>query len=288
MIKVIPAVILLLYSCIEDIKKREVEDWVWGIMIAAGLIFGLYEYFHGVTHDPIARNITVLKVLGLFFLVYGAILLLDRDDFRENVEDTPYIVGFLGLSIVMFYYAPNPFNVIFQHMSVTFCFVYFIAFFGMMGGGDAKALVAISSLFFRTKHSLPIFSISVFNNSLILVVFLPLVVCAYNLLKRNRFEHIEGQRLAKLRTYFIGYPIDLEDLDDKKFPLVVHEDGRLQLVSSLGVIEYDVEEYKKKISPYTTRIWVTPGLPFLIPITLGFIIAYFYGDLLFQLFFYLF
>jgi len=31
------------------------------------------------------------------------------------------------------------------------------------------------------------------------------------------------------------------------------------------------------------RVWVTPGLPFMIPITLGFFVAVLYGDMIFAL-----
>ncbi|MEA1992929.1 MAG: A24 family peptidase C-terminal domain-containing protein [Euryarchaeota archaeon] len=287
MIRVVPVIILLLYSCIEDLKKREVEDWVWLVMIAVGILFGVYDYTQGVSHELIAESLTIIKIIGLFIAIYTVILLLNRESFKENIKETPYILAFLGFSSVMFF-APNPFNVIFQNMSITFVLVYFITFFGMMGGGDGKALIALSSLFFGREGTLPVFSISVLNNSLILVVFLPLVLFFYNLIKRNKFENIEGQRLAKIRTYFTGYQISLKDLDEKSFPLMACEDGQLKLQSAVGVIEYDVDGYKEDISPYAERIWVTPGLPFLIPITLGFLTAYFYGDLIFKVLFHLF
>jgi len=287
MIRVIPVLILLFYACIEDIKKREIEDWVWIVMIAIGLLFGVYDYSQNITYRPLAENITLIKIIALFIIVYIAILILERSSFQENIKETPYIFAFLGISIIMFF-APNPFNVIFQNMSVTFIFIFFITFFGLMGGGDGKALIALSSLFFGTEKTLPIFSISIFDNSLILVIFLPLAIFFYNVLKKSKFEDIEGQKLAKIRAYFTGYPICIAHLSDKTFPLVFREDGKLKLRSALGTIEYDVDKYTEEISPYTERIWITPGLPFLIPITLGFITAYFYGDLLFKLLFYLF
>ncbi|RLF95542.1 hypothetical protein DRN45_00905 [Thermococci archaeon] len=287
MIRIIPVLILLFYACIEDIKKREIEDWVWIVMIAIGLLFGVYDYSQNITYKTLAENITLIKIIALFIIVYIAILILEKSSFQENIKETPYILAFLGVSVLMFF-APNPFNVIFQNMSVTFIFIFFITFFGLMGGGDGKALIALSSLFFGTEKTLPIFSISVFDNSLILVIFLPLAIFFYNVLKKSKFEGIEGQKLAKIRAYFTGYPICIAHLSDKTFPLVFCEDGKLKLRSALGTIEYDVDKYREEISPYTERVWVTPGLPFLIPITLGFITAYFYGDLLFKLLFYLF
>lgn len=287
MIRVIPVLILLFYACIEDVKKREIEDWVWITMIAIGLLFGVYDYSQNITYRPLAENITLIKIIALFIIVYMAILIIERRSFHENIKETPYIIAFLGISIVMFF-APNPFNVIFQNMSITFVFIFFITFFGLMGGGDGKALIALSSLFFGIEKTLPIFSISVFDNSLILVVFLPLVIFFYNAIKKSKFENIEDQKLAKIRAYFTGYPINIKNLNEKVFPLVFYEDEKLKLRSALGTIEYDIERYKKEVSPHTKRIWVTPGLPFLIPITLGFITAYFYGDLLFKLLFHLF
>jgi len=287
MIRFALSMILLFYACVEDVKKREIEDWVWIIMVGMGILFGFHDYLRGITYTPLAENFTIIKIIALFLAVYSAVLLMDRESIPENIKETPYILVFLGVSILMFF-APNPFNVISQNMSITFVFVYFISFFGLMGGGDAKALIAISSLFFGTEKTLPVFSISVFNNSLILVIFLPLLIFFYNIIKRSKFDNIEDQIFAKIRTYFTGYPININDLNDKKFPLVFYENGKLILRSSLGVIDYDVEKYKEEISPHTEKIWVTPGLPFLIPITMGFIIACFYGDLLFRLLFHLF
>jgi preflagellin peptidase FlaK len=282
MIRLIPALILLVYACTEDVKKREVEDWVWLVMIGVGILFGLYNYTHDITYEPLAAPVTLGKIILLFLAIYAALLLVEREHFQENIKETPYILAFLGVAFLMFF-APNPFNVIFQNMSITFIFVYFIAFFGMMGGGDGKALIALSSLFFETEKTLPIFSLSVFNNSLILVIFLPLTLGCYNLIKKNRIENIENQKLGKLMAYMTGYPIDLSDLDDKKFPLIFWKDDQLKIASSLGTIEYDVKKYKEEIAPHAKRIWITPGLPFLIPITLGFITAYFYGDLIIKL-----
>ncbi|MCK4310209.1 MAG: prepilin peptidase, partial [Methanomicrobia archaeon] len=257
MIRVIPVLILLFYACIEDVKKREIEDWVWIAMIAIGLLFGVYDYSQNITYRPLAENITLIKIIALFIIVYMAILVIERRSFHENIKETPYIIAFLGISIVMFF-APNPFNVIFQNMSITFVFIFFITFFGLMGGGDGKALIALSSLFFGIEKTLPIFSISVFDNSLILVVFLPLVIFFYNAIKRSKFENIEDQKLAKIRAYFTGYPINIKNLNEKVFPLVFYEDEKLKLRSALGTIEYDIERYKKEVLPHTKRIWVTP------------------------------
>ena len=42
-----------------------------------------------------------------------------------------------------------------------------------------------------------------------------------------------------------------------------------------------MQEYAEK-GLINERVWVTPGLPFMIPITAGFLAAVVYGDLIFQ------
>jgi len=61
MIEIIPA-FFLAYSSIEDIKKREISDWVWLAMVVAGIIFLLAGY---TSFFNFTVSITVCTVLAL-------------------------------------------------------------------------------------------------------------------------------------------------------------------------------------------------------------------------------
>lgn len=61
MIEIIPA-LFLAYSSVEDIKKREISDWVWLGMVAAGIVYMLIGQ---IPFSGFALSVTVCAVLAL-------------------------------------------------------------------------------------------------------------------------------------------------------------------------------------------------------------------------------
>ena len=152
----------------------------------------------------------------------------------------------------------------------------------LFGGADAKAIMAIAVLLpvQPAINQLPLWgqsympaSWTVFSNSLIIFLFIPIALLLYNMLKRNiKFPHA-----------LLGYKMKLEDAREKfVWPLEKIQDGKTKLM--IRPKEFDSEEEFKEFEKHKiTEIWVTPKIPFMIPLLLGFICTFIFGDILFSI-----
>lgn len=254
-LRIVIALLILGYSCITDWRSRRAPPILWEIMTAAGVILLLFEIFTAVSYDA-----------------------------RYNV---------------LFYFA------------ISFCIIYLLVNFiyylfnnvlkGAFGGADANALLALSVLFpyypfldaLNTALPLvqypltPIFTLAVFGNALILNIVLPLSIFLYN---------VYSVPFAELRSHFVtaffGYKMKLKDMKGRHVRLMhtyEEEDGKVvKHMSMFRYPELDDELYARlqkwrnegKISD---KLWVTPKIPLLIPITLGVVVAVVYGDIMTQM-----
>jgi len=153
----------------------------------------------------------------------------------------------------------------------------------IFGGADAKALMAIAilvplqpsiSVFPLFGRSIMPASWYIFSNSVILFLFIPLGLLIYNSMKRN----------IEFPYCILGYKINVKKAREKfVWPLEkITEDGRRKFVYMPK--DFDVEnEFNKFEKKGITEIWVTPKIPFMIPLLAGFICAFIFGDLLFYI-----
>ena len=117
------------------------------------------------------------------------------------------------------------------------------------------------------------FSWSIFANSLIVFIFIPISLLIYNITKKN----------IQFPYAFIGYKMSVQKAKEKfVWPLEKLENGKRKFIfmpKDFDAQEELAEFEKNKI----TEIWVTPKIPFMIPLTVGFILAFIFGDILFYL-----
>lgn len=241
-LKILFSMPFLLYSCYSDLNSRRVSNKVWKYMLASGSGFVFYE----------------ILTDGLSYLMP------------------------LLLSGVL-----------------VFTAVYLLFQFGAFGGGDAKGLIVLSILF----PSYPVFSFSekiypllgvpliglftftVLGNALLMTTLVPFGMFGYNLL------HFSLEMIKNPLYMFIGYRTEISSLKYKKHlglleKFELDESGSLKKTFARAGLNFDadqkpeLEEYLKK-GLIEKDIWVTPGLPFMLSITAGFITAVVFGDLIF-------
>ncbi len=210
----------------------------------------------------------------------------------------PAAVWVYGLTILAGWQAAAGYLI----LVAVFCgFFYLFQAVNLFGGADAYALIIITACipFFPIEPHfgtppLGFFPFTVLTNAVLINIAAPAAILARNLLQGNR---------APLPCLFLGFPVDGKTIQNE-FGFVMEdiqeEDGRLVrrfvgFTESLGRIvrgerrlytkdlRLHPEDYRRELALYRKagKVWISYGIPFIIPITAGFLTALFMGDILF-------
>ncbi|MDI6905370.1 MAG: A24 family peptidase C-terminal domain-containing protein [Candidatus Bathyarchaeia archaeon] len=243
----------LFYASWSDFKKREVSNSVW------------------ILFAPLAFTLTFLEI----FYVY------------EFSQLPSYGICF----------------------SLTAAFAVILFYSGGFGGADAKALMclALALPFYPRNLFTPIlkeispisqtfFPITVFSNSVLLAAATAVYMFLRNMFWHQRtgiklFEkgHKNESFGRKILVLITGYKVHINKLKEKwhLYPLEDVENVENELKRKLVVLPRDegrnatVERLARAIEAGKIQdtVWATPGLPMLIFITAGLIMALFFGDI---------
>ncbi|MDH7593016.1 MAG: A24 family peptidase C-terminal domain-containing protein [Methanomicrobiales archaeon] len=238
--------ITLIYASCLDIRDRRVPFRTWYPMLAIGVPVALYIIFRLYLEDP--------QIFFRYLLTAGL-------------------------------------------FSVAF---YLFAYFRLFGGADAWALIFITLLHpffpFAPCAGYPpfaFFPFSVLINALLLNLATPLGIFAMNVIRGNR---------APLIHMFLGFPVSSEALSTSYgfvMERLVEREGRLErsfipVRESLAMLFSGRDRlYTRDLRVYPERyekeraliekaggVWISYGVPFIVPITAGFFSALLVGDLL--------
>jgi preflagellin peptidase FlaK len=150
--------------------------------------------------------------------------------------------------------------------------------FGFFGGADAFCLIVLASLApMATLTSTQITPFTTLTNAAILSIVPLFVNLARNLIaiirKQDIFKDIDETSMKKILAMFIGYKTKNPKYS---FPMEQVIDGKKHLDFSLKHAE------KTAFCSDDSGVWVTPGLPYILYISAGFVIQVFFGDLIFN------
>jgi preflagellin peptidase FlaK len=147
------------------------------------------------------------------------------------------------------------------------------------GGADVKALMSIAILapfqpiflIFPFVYSYLPFAWIVLSNSVFIYLAIPISLFFYNLYKKN----------LDFPYCFLGYKIYIDKAKDKfVWPLEDIVDGKRK-ISYFSMNKNNNFIYSKFLEKKINIIWVTPKIPFMIPLLIGYIISFIIGDILF-------
>jgi preflagellin peptidase FlaK len=223
------------------------------------LIVGLSILFYASYTDIKTR-----RASNLLWLIMGSIggILLAVQYFTIGFEDKIFYLIFIPIMIGLVY-------VLFQLRLI-------------FGGADAKALMALAILLplQPSIYQFPLWGESfmpapwtIFSNSIVLFLFIPLSLIIFNLVKKDiKFPYI-----------FLGYKMNINKARDKfVWPLEKIVDGNRKFSYMPKNFNID-EELDEFIKHGYNEIWVTPKVPFMIPLLAGFICTFVLGDILYTL-----
>ena len=231
--------------------------------------FLLYSCYTDIKTRRVVNNVWLVMLSGgAFFVLYDII--------TKGVEYLPRLLVSAGF---------------------IFVFVYILFQFGTFGGADAKSLIVLSIIlpaypsigFFGYTFPLnapiiDLFALGIFGNAVLLTIIVPLGLAVFNLVKM-------GLHIDKPLYIFIGYKTRITELAGRHIRLMQdfeENNGTVKTHFKRGGVDIDNKLIQKlgnlsKKGLIEDEIWVTPSLPFMIPITAGFFVAVFYGDLIFEL-----
>ncbi|AKB76599.1 Signal peptidase, type IV - prepilin/preflagellin [Methanosarcina horonobensis HB-1 = JCM 15518] len=249
--------------------------------------------------------IEVLKLAAcLPFLIYSSYLDLKT----RRVPNHLWKLMLLSLSGFLLYEIVNKetfflFQLVFSFFS-SFFLAYLLFRIRIFGGADAKALIVIGTLFpvypilkiydyYFPLLGVPpagLFSFTVLENAFLLTAAVPLGIFCYNLL------HFTPEMLKKPFYMLFAYRIEIKDLrklleNGKHIRLAERfelNNGKLNpSFAGRGIIvNYNILsrlEAHEEQGLLDSIVWVTPGLPFMIPMTASFVLAVVLGDLIYYL-----
>jgi len=248
-------------------------------------------------------------------LIFGSVM----DLLKREVSNIPWIImAAVGLltSIVLIIFSEDPRKVGgFFGFNVAFGLILGLVLYytGIMGGADAKAIMALSLntpvyifnfAFLEQEVYNLIFIPNVFNTFfnwlLVMVIFYPLPLLFYNLYLKIRgrklFENTNANFASKILMMISGYLIPtvkaLNRHDIVYSEKYDKETEKWNVIHFMQVVEVEEEEkFKKEVEEdikLTRRelIWVKvlpPGIVFLL---IGYIVNLFVGNLLFLIYYF--
>ncbi len=245
--------LFLSIASVYDIKTREVPNSVWLFFAPLGLILTLVS----LALDNWKLSLMITCIISVAIII--------------------------GLSLALFY-------------------------LGLFGGADAKALMCLAvsmPVYPSIRFIRPIFGsysqtpslllpLSTFNNAVLIASLLVFVIILKNSMDLARngmriFEGLEEERIMiKILAFITGFRVEAHKLRAEKHHYIIlekfdrGENGKIR--RHLKVLQHVSSEGEKSIPrEINGKIWVTIGLPFLVFITIGFMLAIFVGDIVFWL-----
>jgi len=288
LIRVTIAVAVLCLASYSDWRTRMASDAYWIAMGLVGLaLLGWQIWDSG--NDPL--YLLFLFVVGWFFID----LLWDREG-KEGalwryMPLAMYAVLLVCMGVLIWKFMDQAY--LYELITIPAMFLlYFILYLFdvIKGGADAKALMALSLLIptYPVIGPFPLVALPTFEAQFImpfslLILFygalMTLVIPVYYLI----VNLVKGDRLFPAMLF--GIRMDLADAKKRFVWPMEYVDGDEIKISSMPKGPESIEEHYASLEAKgLQRIWVTPKIPMLIPITAGIVLAAFIGNVIFILF----
>ena len=217
------------------------------------------------------RIITAIAMLG-----YASY----TDVTKREVSDYIWIV-FGALSVVLLFLEPQFWQAL-TNVGISLIvapIVLIIWRLGMFGGADAFAIIVLALLVPQiTMSENTITPFTILTNAVIISIIPFFVNLIRNLIaignKNDIFEGFSETRKKRIIALFIGYKAK-----NPKYSFSIEK--KVGKHKKLNLVMHHAEYAEFCEKPNT---WVTPGIPYMLFISAGFLVQLFYGDIIFSFF----
>ncbi len=275
------AVAVLAYASILDIRTRKVGNRSWVLLSGLGAILLIAQLL--LDDQPLEYALVLVPIVLVLADVFLEVK-IDESNARY-VALLEYSAAVIVTLLLIMEYGSDPY---FQHLLGVPVMMLFVVLMYMLdairGGADAKALISLSILFpfHPSIGSFPLleadladaeilfpFTFAVLITAAIIVAITPLAFVARNVARRDlRFPQM-----------FLGYRVDVDVVGGKHVWLMERVvSGRHVLYAKPKRDENLVEELNALKAAGHSKVWVTPKIPFIVPILLGVLICAVIGN----------
>ncbi|MEF8832557.1 MAG: A24 family peptidase C-terminal domain-containing protein [Candidatus Thermoplasmatota archaeon] len=290
LVRLVVGAVFLFVASLKDLRSRRVPDELWILMgiIAMGVLGAELLFVKEVTWEYF-----------LFFVPIGVVFLeafIDRPPVYSEGKVNPLVLGWLFVPILVFIYLIGVLDgsLLFWSLTmilVVMLFSFILYFFYILhGGADAKAVITLAILlpFYPNIPGLthraisaevvtgmevffPFTMVILLNSSLIMLIF-PIANSIFNLYSGD----------VDVPKMFFGYKKRVDELEGSfVWPMQYYEDG--QLKTELLPKSDSAERISSLKNHDMKTVWVTPKIPFIVPILIGFVISFLIGNPLLHL-----
>ncbi len=199
---------------------------------------------------------------------------------KREISDYVWIV-FGALSVILLFLEPQFWEAL-TNVGISLIvapIVLIIWRLGMFGGADAFAIIVLALLVPQiTMSENTITSFTIFTNAVIISIIPFFVNLARNLIaignNNDIFEGFSETRKKRIIALFVGYRAK-----NPKYSFSIEK--KVGKHKKLNLVMHHAEYAEFCDKPNT---WVTPGIPYMLFITAGFLVQLFYGDIIFSFF----
>lgn len=276
-------IVVLGYASRLDWRTRRVRNPVWIVLSAVGLVFLAVRVL--IEEQPIEYLFISLPILAILADVY-----LDPDSSGPVARAHPALKYGAAIAMTVAMALVWHDSQYFLHLlAIPVLMILVVLMYALdviRGGADAKALLSLAIMFpfLPEVGGLPIltpeywitgvmfpFTLVVLIDAAILVAVLPIAFLVRNILSR---EFLFPQ-------LFLGYKKDIDDTRDSYVWLMERIENGERVVYSKPRRNEDLgAELDRFAEIGVDRVWVTPKIPFIVPIFFSVILTTVIGNLL--------
>ncbi len=283
-LRLVVSIGILAFASALDWRTRKVRNAYWIALSAFGM--ALVPVQISIDERPWEYVLILVPILAILSDVY-----LDSGSegrFAGVMALVKYAVAVTSLVVLGCLWLDNSY---FPHLFMVPVLMLFIVIMYVLdlirGGADAKALLALSIVFptYPMVGSLPLinpettdiqlvipFTFAVLMTAAIIVALLPVGFAMRNIAARE----------FKVPRGFLGYKMDIAALKGKHVWLMENiEDGKLVTHARPRRNEDLDKELELLRTAGISRVWVTPKVPFIVPLTASLVFTAVVGNLLF-------
>lgn len=210
--------------------------------------------------------------LALTMLIVGSII-----DIRKREIHDYYWIGFGSVGFLLLFIDPD---IVPNLLTIGFAliiapFVILLWRMGLFGGADTFALIALAVIApMATFSENAVTPFTTLSNAAILFVIPLLINVMRNVIAQikgeNIFEEFDASTAKKSAAILMGYRAK-----NPRFGFAIEK-------TENGMKKFDLAMHHAENQEFCTKpnTWITPGIPYLLLITGGFIIQLFYGDII--------